>query len=452
MEDFEKVTSIQLYKLWRNLTVGMMTIIIMMAMSRMLPFFLSPVVSLICAAGLYTFIYDSKVKHDQSCMIIPFGMLYALVGYSFITILLNVLFAWGFKKIPAEFVFFTKPFIPSLLMNPVCFLTFFVLLFRRKKLPMCLECRIRGNNDFEHGSMRHLFNHEMHLQLRNLTYLFGILTAIVWSYYLIFYINININNRDWYVFTWVTIIAFILDEIYFGARYYNLYLDLKESNEIISQDELSDMTAKTYLRYYVICGNSMYVDAHVIDPRTPYKEVIDTPFVTKRTVNGISTDEVKRIIKRMTGVDGELRFFYGRKSSELTNQSLLRYFYFLEGDPSDHPELNTEGEWMDFDKLKYYYSNNPGKLADIAVTDTTRLATIILTEKTFDENGYRKSKIKFYNPTFNLFDVRKSELDFQDDKWIQISLFNSDTPLYGFKKKWRDFLGSRKNNSNSVKR
>ncbi|MDE6769584.1 MAG: hypothetical protein K2J78_07675 [Muribaculaceae bacterium] len=450
MEDFEKVTSIQLYKLWKNLTIGMVTVIVMMTMSKLLPYFLSPVVALVCAAALYTFIYDSKVKRDTSCMIIPFGMLYALVGYSFVTIFLNVLYAWGIKSIAHEFVFFTNPFVPSLIMNPVCFIVFVYLTIMRKKLPICNVCRMRGDKDYEHGSLRKLFNEEIHFQLRNLAILFGLLTAIVWGYYFIFYVNININNRDWYVFTWVTTICFVLDEIYFGARYYNLYLDLRESNEIITQEELQDMTAKTYLRYYVICGNSMYVDTHVIDVNTPYKEVIDTPFATKRTMNGISVDEVKRIIKRMTGVDGDLRFFYGRKSSELTNQSLLRYFYFLEGTPEDYPELNTDGEWMDFDKIKYYYSNNPGKLADIMVTDTTRLATIILTEKTFDERGYRKSKIKFYNPSFNLHDVRKSELDFQDDKWIQISLFNSDTPLYGLKKWWREFLGDRKKKSNSI--
>ncbi len=451
MEDFDKVTSLQLYKLWKNLSIGMATVIIMMAMSRMLPFFLSPVVALVCAAGLYTFIYDSKVKKDTSCMIVPFGMLYALVGYSFVTISLNVLYAWGFKNIAHEFIFFTNPFVPSLIMNPVCFIVFLYLFVMKKKLPMCKVCRARGDNHVEHGTLRRLFNDEIHLQLRNLAFMFGILTAVVWGYYLIFYVNININQRDWYVFTWVTTICFILDELYFGARYYNLYLDLKESNEIITQEDLQDMTARTYLRYYVICDNSLYVDTHVIEPTTPYKEVIDTPFVTKRTVNGISVDEVKRIIKRMTGVEGDLRFFFGRKVADLATHSILRYFYFLEGTPEDHPELNTDGEWMDFDKLKYYYSNNPGKLSDIMVTDTTRLATIILTEKTFDEGGYRKSKIKFYNPSFNLHDVKKSELDFQDDKWIQISLFNSDTPLYAIKKKWREFMRSQKKKTNSIR-
>lgn len=293
-------------------------------------------------------------------------------------------------------------------------------------------------------------SHESHFQLRNLTIVFGVLTAVVWIYYCVFYVNINLNARDWYIFTWLTIIFFILDELYFISRYYNLYLDLKENDEIITPEELQDMTAKTYLRFYVICGNNIYVDAHAIDPKTPYKEIIDTPFFTKRSVNGISVDEVRRIIRKMTGKDGELRFFYGRKSSDLKNHSILRYFYFLDGTIEDNTPLNTDGEWMDYEKIKYLYSNNPGRLAEISVADTTRLATIILTEKIFDENGYRKSKIKFYNPSFNLIDVRKSNLDFQDDKWVNISLFNSDTPFYSIKRKWRQMFGNSKRKTNSL--
>lgn len=70
-----------------------------------------------------------------------------------------------------------------------------------------------------------------------------------------------------------------MDVLYFVSRYYNLYLDMKENNEIITPEELNDMTAKTYLRYYVVCGNNIYVDSHAIDPKAVYKEVIDTPFL-----------------------------------------------------------------------------------------------------------------------------------------------------------------------------
>ena len=91
-------------------------------------------------------------------------------------------------------------------------------------------------------------------------------------------------------------------------------------------------------------------------------------------------------------------------------------------------------------------AHNPGKLSAMTVADLTRLATIILTEKIFDERGYRKTKLKTYQPSFSLIDVRNSELDFQDDKWIRISLFNSDTPFYSMKRWWKKF------SSNSVDR
>lgn len=444
MEDLGKINSIQLYSLWKNLTVGLISILALMMGSRLLPPYLSPVLALLCAAALYTYIYECKARKEATCLIVPIAFLYVQVIYAFISILLNILYAWGVKSIPFELTFYTQPYLPSLIIMPVCFVVFFYVNMKRKRLRTCIECKLRNGDPIERGALGSMLNHEAHIQFRNLTLLFAVMTAIIWAYYLIFYVNINVNGRDWYIFSWMTTIFVLFDEIYFIARYYNLYLDLKENNEIISPEEIQDMTAKTYLRFYVVCGNNIYVDAHAVNPKTPWKEVIDTPFFTKRTVNGIAIDEVKRIIKKMTGYDGELRFFFGRKSSEYSNHSLLRYFYFLDGTIDQYQNMNTEGEWMDYEKIKYLYSNNPGRLADISVSDTTRLATIILTEKVFDENGYRKSKIKMYNPSFNLIDVRKSNLDFQDDKWIRISMFNSDTPFYSLKRKWRAILGEAK--------
>ena len=112
MENLGKINSIQLYKLWKNLTYGMVTVIAMMTFSKLLPYFLSPVVALVCAAFLYTFIDQSRVKRESSCMIVPMAMLYSLVSYAFVTILINVFYAWGWKVIPEEFVFFTGPFHP----------------------------------------------------------------------------------------------------------------------------------------------------------------------------------------------------------------------------------------------------------------------------------------------------------------------------------------------------
>lgn len=438
MKDLGKINSNQIYGLWLNLSVCVLAVIFTLVISKILPYYLSPLVALLVASGLYFYIYNVRLTHTQSCMVPPIGILYCVVFYAFLTIILNLMHVWGLFEMPHEFIFFTDPFIPSLIFNPVSCLVLIVIFFQRRKLKVCIDCREKRSFGGQRGAGG-VLNFEAHLQLKNFVVMSGVLSLAVWAYYQFSYINVNINGRDDYVFTWLTVIGVGLDWLYFTWRYYNLYLDLKENNELITQEELRDMTAKTYVRYYVICGNYLYLTPHAYDSTSGNAEVYDTPFFTTQTMNGIYSDDVKKTIRKMTGVDdGDLRFFYGRKSPNDTKHSLLRFFYFLNGDISEYPRLDTEGEWVDFNKVIYLYSNMPSKMAELAVYDITRLATIMLTAKIFNEEGYRKSGIKSYNPTFNLPEVRKSKLDFQDDKWIEISLFNSDTPLYKIKKWWRN--------------
>lgn len=438
MKDLGKINSKQVYGLWKNLTVCLVTVASVVVFSKILPYYLSPVVALLIASGLYVYISNERFSNTRSCIIPPVAILYSIVSYAFLTIILNLMHVWGLFEMPHEFIFFTDPFIPSLILNPISWVVLIVIFLRRKKMKACIDCRSGRSFHGQRGPSG-ILNFEAHLQMKNFIVMSGVLSLVVWAYYQFGYINVNINPRDAYIFTWLTVIGLFFDWIYFSWRYYNLYLDLKESDELITPAELRDMTAKTYLRFYVVSGNNMYLTRHAYDPSLGNTEVIDTPFFTKQTMNGMYGEDVKRLIEDMTGVEGgHLKFFYGRKSPDDNKHSLLRYFYFLDGDISDYPELNTEGEWVSFDKVKYIYSNMPNRMAELAVYDITRLATIMLTEKIFDERGYRKSGIKSYNPSFNLLEVRKSKIDFQDDKWIQISLFNSDTPLFKLKKWWRE--------------
>lgn len=451
MDDLKKVNSMQLYLMWKQLTIGILACVAVVAVTRMLPFFLAPAVGLGGAAALYTVLYYNRLNKVSSCSVSIYALFYCLIAYSFVSISINVLYAWGLILVPDELIFFNRPYISVLVLAPVSFITLLVMYFKRHSLELCVECRLFNGDHHDRGILGQILHDESALQLRNLAMIFGIISAVVWTYFECVYVKININSRDWYVFTWLYIIAFVLDELYFIFRYYNLYLDLKETNEIISQDEINDMSDKTYIRYYVICENKLFVDTKAMDPAVPYREVIDTPFITRRSVSGIRVDEVRGIIARMSGVsDGELRFFYGRKSADMDHHLLMRYFYFLNGSPEDYPELNVDGEWMDFEKVKYIYATSPGMLSHRAISDLTRLATIIQTEKLFDSQGFRKNRIKSYTPHFNLKDVRNSTLDFQDDKWIRISLFNSDTPFYRIKKWWRRLSGRDNNRRSSL--
>ncbi|MDE6290950.1 MAG: hypothetical protein K2M16_05410 [Muribaculaceae bacterium] len=447
MEDLRKINSMQLYYLWRNLAISLMCIGLVMCGSHMVPFYMAPVVSLVLSAMLYTMLWNNSVTGERGCMVVVETMLYTLICYTFLSVLLVVIEILGLYRFPDEMIFFNDPYLPSLLLLPTGLAVTLFALFFKNSMPSYERFRMVYGNAKERGYFGFISNKEMDIQLRNLAFVFAILTAVVWTYYLNVYVNVNRNGRDWYIFVWIVVIMVILDEIYFMIRYYNLYLDLQEHNEIITPEELRDMTARTYLRFYVICGEYIYIDRHSFDRLNQAKDVYDTPFITKRTVNGIPTSEVKSIVEKMTGKkDGELRFFFGRHLAGVDKHSLLRYFYFLDGDINDYPDMNADGEWVRFDEIKKVYSEHPEKMASNALGDLSRLSTIILTERIFDEEGYRKNKIKSYKGTFTLADVRKCKLDLQDDKWIRIANFNSDTRFFRLKKFLREATG-RKNSS-----
>lgn len=438
----------QLYYLWRNLALSLLCVGIEMGGVHILPYYMAPVLSLFLCSVLYTMIWNNNISDGGSCMVVVETMLYSLIGYTFVSILLVIIQVLDLYHFPKEIIFFNDPFLPSLILLPMTFVvSLFALLFKKSMLSY-RRFRSQYGGFRERGYFGLMTNSETDVQLKNMVGVFAVLTAIIWYYYLNVYVDINQNGRDWYVFLWIVVIAVILDEIYFMMRYYNLYLDLQEHDEIITPEELRDITAHTYLRFYVICGEYVYIDKNSVDLLNQKKGVYDTPFITKRTVNGIPTSEVKNIVERMTGKKGgELRFFFGRHLAGVEKHSLLRYFYFLDGDISEYGDMGMNGEWVHFDEVKKIYNTIPLKIATNALNDLSRLSTIILTERIYDEDGYRKNKIKSYKGNLTLSDVRKSQLDFQDDKWLNIANFNSDTKFFKLKKFLRDVNG--KNSSST---
>lgn len=432
----------QLYYLWRNLAISLLCIGVVMGGVHILPYYMAPALSLFLCGVLYTMIWNNNFSDHSGCMVVVETMLYSLLGYTFVSIILVVIEILGLYTFPNEIIFFNDPFLPSLILLPVSLIVSVFALVFKKSMPSIKRFKSLYGIARERGYFGLMTNRETNIQLKNMICVFAVLTGIVWYYYLYEYVSINQNARDWYVFLWIVVIAVLLDEVYFMMRYYNLFLDLQEHNEIITPEELRDVTAHTYLRFYVICGEYIYINRNAFDRLNQKSGVFDTPFITKRTVNGIPTSDVKKIVERMTGkTGGELKFFFGRHLAGIDKHSLLRYFYFLDGDISDYQDMGEEGEWVHFDDVKRMYSLQPLKIATNALTDLSRLSTIILTERTYDEEGYRKNKIKSYKGTLTLSDVRKCQLDLQDDKWIHIAEFNSDTKFFRLKKLLREASG-----------
>ncbi len=235
--------------------------------------------------------------------------------------------------------------------------------------------------------------------------------------------------------------------MFFGMRYYNLYLDLKEHDELVSPADIENYTTRTYLRFYVISGDSIYLTRKNNDDfrDNDNTSIFDTPFVIRRIVNGISEPEIRKIIEKSTGIPGGgLKFFYGRKVADVGNHRIFRYFYFLPGEPKDYPALSKKGEWMSSEKFKTIYNTHPLSMSTSLLTDMSRLATILVTSKTYDENGDRRNKLMLYRPSFNFEEIKHCGLDFQNELWIRVSMHNSDQRFFRLRRWIHQGFGKQK--------
>lgn len=442
MDDIRKISSMQFYYLWRNFAISQLCIVATIVASHMLPYFLAPAVSLFICAMLYTVILNNETEDQPGCMVVMQTTFYSILAYTIVAIVFVVNTIWNILIIPDELVFFNYPYLPALILMPTSFIMSLFATVFKKYMPACRLCRLHNGNIYERGYYGFVSSRETNLQLFNMLGIYGILTLLVWWYYLSSYANVNQNTRDWYVFVWMVVIVVVIDELYFLVRYFNLFLDLEENDEIVTQEQLSEMKISTYMRFYVVCGEYVYINLNATDRINQKTGIYDTPFIVKKSVDGINDTFVKSIISEMTGVSGgTLKFFYGRHVQGVNKYMMLRYFYFLDGDKDEYVKFSKEGKWVAFNKIKRIYSNEPMKMSVNALADISRLSTIILTAKTYDENGIRKNPIKSYRQDITLADVRDPQIDIQDEKWIRIASFNSDSRFFKLKKFFLWFTG-----------
>lgn len=319
--------------------------------------------------------------------------------------------------------------MPALILGPVGCITAMIIYIRRHRLAICNECRLHNGTALERGRAGAIFAHESELQMKNMIFIFGLIGVLAWIYYYKAFSEISYSDRDSFVFKWTTTIILLTDIVYFGIRYYNLYLDLKESGELVTPAEIKHQPANTRVRFYVICDDSIYLARESNAERTDegLGQVYDTPFRSSRPGKDIDEGTVKQMAAKETDItNGYLKFFFSRRMSPGSENRVNRYFYFLPGEISDYPELAKKGEWLSSEKFKTIFNTRPLTLSPLFLSDMNRLATIMVTSKTFNESGERRTKLMQYRPSFSFAELPGSKVDFHGETWMRVSIYNSD--------------------------
>lgn len=435
-----KVNTEQIYLIWRNFAISIVTLLCLKLVTLILPPLVAPILSTVAAATLYFIVFSNSYIRRDTCVIVPYAMFITLLLYTILLVVLNLLDVWGLINIPLELVFFERPFVPTLLLAPTGLVVSLFMYARHDRLSICVNCKINNGGLLERGHTGIILNRESRFQLRNLAFIFGLVSVVVWGYYTFLFLDASISPRDRFVFSWVSITIYLMDTLYFGIRYYNLYLDLKDSDELISPDDIRSAGTTTGVRFYVICGDSIYLSGQKragMDIGED-SDAIDTPFMFKRMGKSVPSGELQQIVARQTGVeDGKVQFFYGRRRPDVQDYNVMRYFYFLPGEPEDYPQLAQEGEWISADKVKTVYNFTPHRFSFTFLADFQRLAIIMITKKTFKENGDRRLRLQQYRPTFSLQELQGIDVDFNDDMWLRVANFNASVRFFRLKRWWK---------------
>lgn len=447
MRDLQKINILQLYLFWKNLSITMVLLIVLLTVSTWTHSIISIFTTIICAFIIYARIYTNKTSHHPTYMLVGWALMISIISYTFILMALAFLSAWDVITISDDFnIFQGTRTLSVLIMAPVCFVTLGICYLRRKHLHRYLDRHFGVKSDaFLKGKLGVILTRESRTQVRNLMLLFGTLAVINWGYYLFFYYAGSVlNDKDQYIFFWVNLIGLAFYLFYLLVHNYELDMELKQRGELLTPEEVDSMSPKTYLRYFVICGDRIFVSYDCDDPDYTAHKVLDTPFFVVRAGGRVTDLEVISTIEQETGVKGgELRFFFGFQATGLHNHSVLRYFYFLDGEPEDYPTLGADkGEWMTMEQMQHINQRRQHALSSYLLADAARLLTIMRTEKLYDDKGNRRYKIKTYVPALRLGDIRKSDIDFQSNHWLNIAELNSDKPFFRLRRLLRSLTGN----------
>lgn len=429
-----------IYLLWLNwaMVTGAFSLLVILSL------WLSPVLVTLAAfamqTGFYFLVRTNARRKVPVCYLLPHLASTILFITGVITLLVNFLYSrWMIYRVfDMATINVEIPFITVLIISPVTLVVTASAAWRGTSLGFCQECMARYGTPGERGFLGNLFSQEGKYQVRLLRNLAALLTLASWIYYVIEYVNVNINSPDRFMFFWAPMAVFIFSIIYMAMRYGGLWNYYSQNMTLMS----GAMNRSTLLRYLIFWDNYLCVLPPQDNPDTAMQighPRYDTPGTLRIPFRErMPEHEANEYFCTMTKMrDVNMRFMYDNLLGN-TECNVFHYLVFLDDEQkeillSNHPSYQfiSLGE---IDNLL-----NSGQFNTMLSAEIVRLHTVAMAWKTYDNEGRRLYRIKHYVPTFRLRDVKKWDVDYADPRWFRISRINEDKPFFRLRRWWNRF-------------
>lgn len=384
-----------------------------------------PVLLLILAYAVTAVTRASSAGRRQRCHRMVWTVQTTLVLSAFVMLLLllshvKLLFGDRFNTSHFNPVI---PYVTCLVVQTAGALVSLYAIFMGRSLGVCRRCR-RIYGDYDSDSLAStLFNDESEQQLRMYFWICFGAGVVQWAYFFVFFINVNFNSPDIFVFNFVPVAIYVLSLVYLGTRYYNIAETFKATSSGGTR-----VNRGAQLRFIVTNGDRMLLrenDAEEYD--TPYKAEV-----------GFAKADDSRAMERFEAMggpaDSSMRYLYENVSPG--GEKTLHYAAFISEENSE--KVRRGGDWFTLYEVDRFL--NSGRLAPMMANEIVRIYTITMAWKTYDRQGRRLYPIKHYKPIFRLRDFKDWDVDYNDSSWMQVSIENEDRPFFHARRFWRKCL------------
>lgn len=426
-----------IFSLWLNWVITGGSLSLPILLSVYLPPLLIPIICLAFSAALIYYDRSSLRNHTAVCPLILTIAARTLFYSALIMVIISIMYSRGYITYfyDAESLNTAIPFVTLLIIGPVALVTSVWSYVRGKRYAACERCRLVLGTVSERGFIGQIFSHEVRFQRFFLIAISAVLTVIAWTYYALFYINVNINIPDKFFFGWIPMILYLVSVFYIGARCFTIWAYYYQ--DIDGSDKRHG--SSTTIRILIISGNSFYLSRDDDEfNETPDGHMFDTPATV--TLSHKEEMSIERAtlhfcnMSRLDESDFTLRYMY--TSREATGNRNTFHYICCPKSEAILKNSALDGKWYNLSQVERLLHNH--ELTPLLAAEIHRLYTVTMAWKTYDAEGKRLYKVKHYHPIFRLDGICDWDVDFNSQQWLKVARLNEDKPFFRLRKFWRN--------------
>lgn len=398
-----------------------------------------PVLAVALELVLYALIRRNNSSKRPDCPLIPHLVTRILLLSAAVMVVILGLHSTGHigRLFSPEELNIHLPFIPVLIVAPIAALVSLWYNLRGNRYSFCVSCRQRHGTPAERGFLGELYTREGRWETRLLGYSALGGTIVSWTYYLVRYVNVNLNASDKFFLCWLVFVFFIIGVVYMSFRclgYWQYY-----SLDVLGSAARAGHSTK--VRILLISSDDKLF---VVPPATQIDSIYryghtytDTPTAIMMQLRRyVSDSDAREMLMRMVPDIKEPRVRSMYSTESYTDESNI--FHFIASlDEADSQAVSAQypdGRWLtmlELSKLIHSRMTDPLLTAEIL-----RLYTIGMAWKTYDRTGKRLYSIRNYHPAFRLSKAAEWKVDYDDVHWLNVSRINEDKPFYRLRRWW----------------